>query len=61
MLEAFPPRGLIRLLDPQHTRGDRPLAERLVAEEYILDTLRAFEPDRTECAKRLAGGAWVGG
>ena len=27
-----------------------------VAEEYILDTVEAFESDRVECAKRLAGG-----
>jgi nuclear cap-binding protein subunit 1 len=30
--------------------------ERLVAEEYVLDTVAAFEADRVECAKRLAGG-----
>lgn len=33
------------------------LVERLVAEEYVLDTCNYFEPDRVECAKRLAGGA----
>lgn len=29
-----------------------------MAEEYLLDTCHFFEPDRVECAKRLAGGAW---
>lgn len=33
------------------------LVERLIAEEYVLDTCFYFEPDRVECAKRLAGGA----
>ncbi|GAB4821122.1 hypothetical protein N2152v2_008168 [Parachlorella kessleri] len=56
VLEALPPRGVLRLLDPQHTQGERPKVERLVAEEYILDTVEAFESDRVECAKRLAGG-----
>ncbi|PSC75984.1 nuclear cap-binding subunit 1 [Micractinium conductrix] len=55
VLEAYPPRGIIRLLEKQHTLGDRPLIERLVAEEYMLDTVFYFEPDRVECAKRLAG------
>ena len=114
VLEAYPPRGIIRLLEKQHTlvrgrggrsreaacgcvgearqeaacwclglvcqclarssrsarssraclahcalpfflQGDRPLIERLVAEEYMLDTVFYFEPDRVECAKRLAG------
>lgn len=54
VLAAFPPRGMIHYLDPQHTVGDRPLVERLVAEEYVLDTVFYFEGDRVECAKRLA-------
>ena len=28
--------------------------ERLVAEEYILDTMTFFEGDRVQCAQRLA-------
>lgn len=59
MLEAFPPRGAIRLLEARHTRGDRPPIEALVGEEYVLDTVEAFEADRTECAKRLAAGERV--
>jgi hypothetical protein len=31
VLEAFPPRGIIHFLDPQHTQGDRPVLERLVS------------------------------
>jgi len=43
-------------------QGERPAIERLVAEEYVLDTVFYFEADRVECAKRLAGGelGWAG-
>lgn len=54
---AFPPRGLIRLLSPEHTEQGKPRIERLVAEEYILDTLHYFDGDRVECALRLANGS----
>ena len=40
---------------PAYT-GERPRLERLVVEEYILDTVASFQADRTECAKRLAAG-----
>ena len=30
-LEAYPPRGIIRFLNPQHTLGERPLIERIVS------------------------------
>ena len=53
---AFPPRGLIRLLSPEHTEQGKPRIERLVAEEYILDTMHYFDGDRLECAVRLANG-----
>ena len=53
---AFPPRGLIRLLAAQHTEQGKPRIERLVAEEYILDTLHFFDGDRVQCARRLAMG-----
>lgn len=56
VLELFPPRGIIRLLPPEHTELGRLKMERLVAEEYILDTIHFFEADRVECAKRLAKG-----
>ena len=54
VLEAFPPRGIIRLLPPEHTSHGKPQMERLVAEEYILDTMTFFEGDRVQCAQRLA-------
>lgn len=58
MLELFPPRGIIRLLPAQHTELAKPKIERLVAEEYILDTIHFFEGDRVECARRLAKGIY---
>jgi hypothetical protein len=54
---AFPSRGLIRLLPAEHTAQGKPLVERLVAEEYILDTLHFFDGDRVQCARRVALGA----
>lgn len=54
---AFPARGLIRLLPAEHTEQGKPRVERLVAEEYILDTLHFFDGDRVQCARRLAIGA----
>lgn len=53
VLNAYPPRGIIKFLEPQHTYGDRPPIERLVAEDYIIDMVALFEGDRVECAKRL--------
>ncbi|KAK9846278.1 hypothetical protein WJX81_000837 [Elliptochloris bilobata] len=53
---AFPARGLIRLLPAEHTEQGKPRIERLVAEEYILDTLHYFDGDRVQCARRLAMG-----
>jgi nuclear cap-binding protein subunit 1 len=56
VFEAYPPRGVIRLLAPEHTVGQHPQLERLVTEDYILDTIDAFDGDRIECARRLAIG-----
>lgn len=56
MLAAYPPRGVIRLLPPENTWGSRPKIERLVAEEYIIDTIHYFDADRVACAKTLASG-----
>ena len=53
-LQAFPARGIHRFIDAQHTEAGRPPVERLVAEDYILDTLFYFEGNHVECAKRLA-------
>jgi len=41
-------------LDEKHTRGDRHLIERIIAEDYFIDTIHYFEGNRIECAKRLA-------
>ena len=54
---AFPPRGGIRLLGREHTQGDRAALERIIGEEYILDSIRFFDGDRVESAVRLATGA----
>ena len=54
VLAAFPPRGTIRFLEPRHTLEDRLLIERLVAEDYVIDTIAWFEGDRVACAKQLA-------
>lgn len=53
---AFPPRGGIRLLGREHTQGDRAALERIIGEEYILDSIRFFDGDRVESAVRLATG-----
>ncbi len=55
VLQAFPPRGMLRLLEDKHTLGDRLVVERIVAEDYMIDTVAWFEGDRVECAKHLAG------
>lgn len=57
---AFPPRGITKLLAPEHTQGDRPLIERLVAEEYMLDIIHYWDGDRVECAVKLAQGPFLG-
>eukprot|EP00803_Ostreobium_quekettii_P001012 evm.model.scf_516.7 EVM.evm.TU.scf_516.7 scf_516:63384-73886(+) len=49
----FPPRGGVRLLAPQHTEGDLPGIERIILEEYILDTLNIFHEDRATCTHYL--------
>lgn len=55
VLQAFPPRGILRLLEDKHTLNDRLVIERIVAEDYMTDTVAWFEGDRVECAKHLAG------
>jgi hypothetical protein len=60
MLEAFPPRGVINLLESKHTEGERPLMDRLVVEDYLLDTMAYYDADRLDCAMRMAcEGAWA--
>ena len=53
---AFPARGVIKLLPAARTGGDRPLLDRLVAEDYILDTIFFYDGSRVDCAGRLAYG-----
>jgi nuclear cap-binding protein subunit 1 len=57
LLGLFPPRGIVRLLLAEHTNAGGTALERLVGEEYVLDTIHHFEGDRVQCARRLAGGA----
>ena len=59
VLEAFPPRGITRLLPAEHTSHGKPQIERLVAEEYILDTIIFFEGDRVQCAQHLASESFI--
>lgn len=64
-LSKYPPRGGVALLDRRHTQGERSALERLVAEEYVIDTIKAFDGSR--CAERALDwvvvevGGWVGG
>lgn len=54
VLQAFPPRGIVRFLEATHTLADRLPIERIVAEDYVIDTLAWFEGDRVELAKHLS-------
>jgi hypothetical protein len=56
-LAAFPPRGGIALLPPEATGGGRPAMDRLIAQDYIIDSMLYFDGDRVESAVRLASGA----
>lgn len=56
LLDKLPPRGVLRLLAPEATVGDRPPLARLLAEQYMLEVLQHWEDDRVECALRLAKG-----
>ena len=56
MAAAFPARGIIKLLPAARTGGDRPLLDRLIAEDYILDTIFFYDSSRVDCAGRLAYG-----
>lgn len=56
---AFPPRGSIALLSADATGGGRAPLERLVAQDYIIDSMLYFDGDRVESAVRLASGRIV--
>ncbi|GIL70850.1 hypothetical protein Vretimale_3926 [Volvox reticuliferus] len=51
----FPGRGGIRLLSREYLGKDLPAVERLIVEEYVLDTLAALSSDRTACVLTLSG------
>ena len=57
ILNTYPPRRTMQLLDKQHTHGERPAFEKIIVEDYILDMMATFEENRVDCAKRLAQGA----
>lgn len=42
----YPPRGGVRLLSREYLGGELPDLERLLVEEYVLDTLTALSSDR---------------
>ncbi|GLI58592.1 hypothetical protein VaNZ11_000320, partial [Volvox africanus] len=50
-----PGRGGIRLLSREYLGKDLPAVERLIVEEYVLDTLAALSSDRTACVLTLSG------
>ncbi|GLC43068.1 hypothetical protein PLESTB_000866500 [Pleodorina starrii] len=51
----FPARGGIRLLSREYLEGELPAVERVVVEEYVLDTLVALSSERTACVLTLSG------
>ncbi|EFJ50956.1 hypothetical protein VOLCADRAFT_88418 [Volvox carteri f. nagariensis] len=51
----LPPRGGIRLLAREYLGKDLPAVERLIVEEYVLDTLALLSSDRTACVLTLSG------
>jgi hypothetical protein len=44
------------LLPAEATSGGRPALERLIAQDYIIDSMLYFDGDRVESAVRLASG-----
>ena len=54
VLDAFPPRGVIRLPTRQSDDIELLKIERIIAEDYVLDTIRWFEGDHVECARQLS-------
>ena len=50
----YPPRGGIQLLEAQHTHPDALDIDKVVVEEYILDTLLVYRNSRVDCVERIA-------
>jgi hypothetical protein len=49
----YPPRGGLVLLPREKVEGTRPAVERIVAEEYVLDSVAAYDGRRVELATLL--------
>ena len=51
---AFPPRGELRLLPP--AEADPSSMDRIIVQEYVIDTLLYFDADHAEMSRRLMTG-----
>lgn len=54
VLRAFPPRGVLLLPSKQEDMGYNVMIERIIAEDYVLDTIKWFEGDHRHCAEQLS-------
>ena len=52
--ERYPPRGGIQLLEPQHTHPDALDIDKIIVEDYMLDTLFVYQGNRVDCVRRIA-------
>jgi len=50
---VFLPRGGIQLLEPQHTHPNSTEIDRIVVEEYILDSICIYQASRVDVLKRI--------
>lgn len=50
----FPRRRRLILLGKEHTEGERSPIERIIGEEFVVDTLHFYNSIRKECSERLA-------
>ena len=51
---VFPPRGELRLLPP--AEADPSSMDRIIIQEYVIDTLLYFDADHAEMSRRLMTG-----
>lgn len=51
---SFPRRRRLILLGKEHTEGERSPIERVIGEEFVVDTLHFYNSIRKECSERLA-------
>ena len=54
MQRVFPPRGELRLLPP--AEADPSSMDRIIIQEYVIDTLLYFDADHAEMSRRLMTG-----